>query len=144
MQHGADLLLGGHDHLYFVSKGVAAWDGYVIGSESLGTEQDDGVYVIKSGSDFRDLSDMELVLEDMPEGSVRRKVIKEIKGEWSSCHLVRYFPLTDTFEREAMGHNARFRILRTICGAAQGPSLVRLGVSVQASVQDKCTTQREI
>jgi len=80
-QHGVDLLLGGHDHLYFVSKGVAAWDGYVIGSESLGAEQDDGVYVIKSGSDFRDLSDMELVLEDMPEGSVRRKTIKEIKGE---------------------------------------------------------------
>jgi 5'-nucleotidase len=79
-QHGVDLLLGGHDHLYFVSKGVAAWDGYVIGSESLGTEQDDGVYVIKSGSDFRDLSDMELILEDMPEGSVRRKTIKEIKG----------------------------------------------------------------
>lgn len=80
-QHGVDLLLGGHDHLYFVSKGVAAWDGYVIGSESLGAEQDDGVYVIKSGSDFRDLSDMELVLEDTPEGSVRRRVIKEIKGE---------------------------------------------------------------
>ena len=103
MQHGVDLLLGGHDHLYFVSKGVAAWDGYVIGSESLGTEQDDGVYVIKSGSDFRDLSDMELVLEDMPEGSVRRKVIKEIKGEWSSCNLMQIFPVTYTFGKGSDG-----------------------------------------
>lgn len=90
MQHGVDLLLGGHDHLYFVSKGVAAWDGYVIGPESLGTEQDDGVYVIKSGSDFRDLSDMELILEDTPEGSVRRKIIKEIKGE-GGLHLTMLF-----------------------------------------------------
>jgi 5'-nucleotidase len=74
-------LLGGHDHFYFVSKGVAAWDGYEVGSETLGAEQDDGVYVIKSGTDFHDLSEMELVLEDTPVGSVRGKIIKEIKGE---------------------------------------------------------------
>jgi len=48
-QRGVDLLLGGHDHLSFVSKGVAAWDGDVIISGSLGADQDDGVYVIKSG-----------------------------------------------------------------------------------------------
>ena len=69
-QHGVDLLLGGHDHLYFVSKGVAEWDDYVIGSESLEADQDDGVYVIKSGLDFRDFSDMVLVLEASPKGSV--------------------------------------------------------------------------
>ena len=132
-----DLLLGGHDHLYFVSKGVAAWDGYVIGSESLGAEQDDGVFVIKSGSDFRDLSDMELTLEDTPEGSVRRKIIKEIKGE--CLHLTTRFLLY--FKREAMGHNARFRGLRVACRVAQRASLVGLGVYVQASLQDKCTTQ---
>jgi len=60
---------------------VAAWDDYVIGSESLEADQDDGVYVIKSGSDFRDLSDMVLVLEASPKESVRRKIIKEIKGK---------------------------------------------------------------
>ena len=106
-QHGVDLLLGGHDHLYFVSKGVAAWDGYVIGSESLGAEQDDGVYVIKSGSDFRDLSDIELVLEATPEGSVRRRIIKEIKGK--CLHLIIRFLLY--FKREAMGYNTRLRVL---------------------------------
>ena len=103
-QHGVDLLLGGHDHLYFVSKGVAAWDGYVIGSESLGAEQDDGVYVIKSGTDFRDLSDMELVLEDTPEGRVRRKTIKVIKGE--HIHLTIGFLLY--CQRETMGYSAGF------------------------------------
>jgi len=53
----------------------------VIGSECLGAEQDDGVYVIKSGKCFRNLTDMELVLEATPEGSVRRKITKEIKGK---------------------------------------------------------------
>ena len=43
-----------------------------------------------------------------------------------------------------MGHDPRFRILRTIGGVAQGTSLGGLGVSVQASLQDKGRTQREI
>ena len=116
----------------------------MIGSESLGTEQDDGVYVIKSGSDFRDLSDMELILEDTPEGSVRRKIIKEIKGE-GGLHLTMLFFLFLILcfkKREAMGHDARFRILRTTRRVAQGTSLVGLGVSVQTSLQDRCGTQR--
>jgi len=85
-------LLGGHDLLYFVSKGVAAWDDYVIGSESLEADQDDGVYVIKSGSDFRDLSDMVLVLEASPKESERRKIIKEIKGK--HLYLIMRVPYT--------------------------------------------------
>lgn len=79
--HGADLLLGGHDHLYYVSRGVSAWENYDTEQEVLGAEEDHGdVLVVKSGTDFRDLSEFSLELQDTPEGSIRRKVIRTIKG----------------------------------------------------------------
>lgn len=37
--------------------------------------------VVKSGTDFRDLSELILELEEAPPGSVRRKVIKTINGK---------------------------------------------------------------
>lgn len=81
-RHGADIIFGGHDHLYYVSKGVTFWENYDLNQEVLGGEQDHGdVLVIKSGTDFRDVSDLKLELADTPEGSIRRKVIKTIKGE---------------------------------------------------------------
>lgn len=80
--HGADVLLGGHDHLYFASKGVTSWSGYDASKDCLGAEQDKGdVLVVKSGTDFRDLSEITLELMDTPESSVRKKVIKSISGE---------------------------------------------------------------
>jgi len=51
--------------------------------DSLGADKDDGVLVIKSGTDFRDLSDVLLELEDGPPGAVRRKVIKAVRGKVS-------------------------------------------------------------
>lgn len=81
MSHGVDLILGGHDHFYFVSKGASSWEGYDTASETLGAEEDHGdVLVIKSGTDFRDLSEISLELGDTPEGSVRQKVIKAVTG----------------------------------------------------------------
>ncbi|KIY67658.1 Metallo-dependent phosphatase, partial [Cylindrobasidium torrendii FP15055 ss-10] len=80
-EHGADILLGGHDHLYYASKGCT-WEGYDVNQEVLGAEQDQGdVLVIKSGTDFRDLSEIDLDLEPTPDGSVRRMVIKSIQGK---------------------------------------------------------------
>ena len=82
--HGADVLLGGHDHFYFASKGVTSWENYDVNKPCLGSEGDEGdVLVIKSGTDFRDLTSIEVELEDVPEtidGAVRRKLIKSIKG----------------------------------------------------------------
>lgn len=82
--HGVDVLLGGHDHFYFVSKGVTSWENYDVNTPCLGSEGDEGdVLVIKSGTDFRDLTSIELELEDVPEtaeGTVRRKLVKSIKG----------------------------------------------------------------
>ena len=51
MKHGVDIILGGHDHLYYVSKGCHRWEGYDInGLDPLGAEDDDGVLAIKSGT----------------------------------------------------------------------------------------------
>lgn len=81
-EHGVDLLLGGHDHFYWASKGVTAWEDYDITQPCLGTEKDEGdILVAKSGTDFRDLSQISLTLSDTPLGSVRKKVIKVIKGK---------------------------------------------------------------
>lgn len=75
-------MLGGHDHLYYASKGVSSWQNYDATQEVLGAENDHGdVLVVKSGTDFRDLSEFTLELEDAPPGSVRRKVIKNINGK---------------------------------------------------------------
>ncbi|KAI5124075.1 hypothetical protein M0805_003902 [Coniferiporia weirii] len=80
--HGVDLILGGHDHLYYVSRGVTSWEGYDVHQDVLGAEQDKGdVLVAKSGTDFRDLSEIVLELEETPAGSVRRKVIRAMKGK---------------------------------------------------------------
>ncbi|KAG6820781.1 hypothetical protein H0H93_011546 [Arthromyces matolae] len=80
--HGVDVILGGHDHLYFVSKGVNSWEGYDLESVVLGAEDDQGdVLVFKSGTDFRDLSELRIELENAPPESVRRAVIKHITGK---------------------------------------------------------------
>ncbi|KAH7889945.1 Metallo-dependent phosphatase-like protein [Phlebopus sp. FC_14] len=69
-KHGVDIILGGHDHLYYASKGVTSWEGFDTTKEVLGAEGDRGdVLVIKSGTDFRDLSEFTLELEDTSLGS---------------------------------------------------------------------------
>jgi len=63
---------------------VTSWENYDVNQECLGSEGDKGdVLVIKSGTDFRDLTSIDLELEDVPEttgGAVRRKLIKSIIG----------------------------------------------------------------
>lgn len=103
--HGVDLILGGHDHLYYISKGVTSWEGYDIHEEVLGAEKDEGdILIVKSGTDFRDLSEITLEVEDTPEGSIRTKVIKSIRGK--SCNAVSDFLLT-FLGRCATLHEAR-------------------------------------
>ena len=80
-----DIILGGHDHLYFVGRGADEWDNYNLSGHVLGAEEDDGdVLVIKSGTDFRDVSEICLELKDTPEGSARKKLISKIIGK--SCY----------------------------------------------------------
>lgn len=37
--------------------------------------------VVKSGTDFRELSEILLELEDTPEGSIRKKLISRVTGK---------------------------------------------------------------
>ena len=63
---------------------MKSWESYDVGRECLGSEGDKGdILVIKSGTDFRELTSIDLELENVPEatdGAVRRKLIKSIKG----------------------------------------------------------------
>ncbi|KZV84073.1 Metallo-dependent phosphatase [Exidia glandulosa HHB12029] len=78
--HGVDIIYGGHDHLYYVAKGAKSWENYDLTHQVLGAEKEDGVLVVKSGTDFRDLSEMTIELVDSPPGSVRSKTIKAVTG----------------------------------------------------------------
>ncbi|KAF7354380.1 Metallo-dependent phosphatase [Mycena venus] len=81
-EHGVDLILGGHDHVYWISKGVTEWDGYDLQTPHPDAKEDQGeVLVIKSGTDFQDISEVILTLKDAPDGSIRNKLIQEIKGK---------------------------------------------------------------
>lgn len=86
--HGVDLILGGHDHLYYVSNGVDAWEDFDVNQNVLGAEKDIGdILLVKSGNDFRDLSEINLELEAAPAGSVRNKIIKKITGAFLTYYI---------------------------------------------------------
>jgi 2',3'-cyclic-nucleotide 2'-phosphodiesterase (5'-nucleotidase family) len=115
MKHGVDIILGGHDHLYFVSNGCQKWDGYDInGTEPLGAEEDDGVLVIKSGTDFRELSELTLELEDGPLDAVRRKAVKSVVGASNSSPGAFYFISSFPFVRKETRRYPRYQILQTV------------------------------
>ncbi|OCF34141.1 hypothetical protein I316_04090 [Kwoniella heveanensis BCC8398] len=80
-QHGVDLLIGGHDHIYYIGTGNAAWDGYSGRHGVPGTTDDEGVYLIKSGTDFRDLTSAQLELTPQAPGSVRKHLITRLTGK---------------------------------------------------------------
>ena len=42
-KHGADILFGGHDHMYYIGKGIDSYDNYEPPSDDPGAEDDDGV-----------------------------------------------------------------------------------------------------
>ncbi|KIY43682.1 Metallo-dependent phosphatase [Fistulina hepatica ATCC 64428] len=86
--HGVDIIFGGHDHFYYAGRGVSFWEGYDTSQPVVGVTDNDelngldkDVLVVKSGTDFRDLSEVSLQLSDTPEGSVRRKAISFITGK---------------------------------------------------------------
>ncbi|KZP10677.1 Metallo-dependent phosphatase [Athelia psychrophila] len=76
---GIDIIFGGHDHFYYISNGIKSW----ANRHGKSGREDEGedVLIVKSGTNFYDLSELNLVLEDTAKGSVRRKVIRDIKGE---------------------------------------------------------------
>ena|ERR1700733_12401399 len=90
--------------MYYIGKGTDSYENYEHVSGEPGAEDDDGVRqasgptkvsstllslipfyfcrLVKSGTDFRDLSELILELEDTPPGSVRRKIIASLRGDY--------------------------------------------------------------
>ncbi|GJE86791.1 bifunctional metallophosphatase/5'-nucleotidase [Phanerochaete sordida] len=140
--HGVDLVMGGHDHLYYISRGVTSWEGYDVNHEVLGAEDDHGdVLVVKSGTDFRDLSEFTLELEDTPEGSVRRKVIKRIQGKFGLHYA---YPQAVTDARHLLGKRHK-----TQPGSKSSERLAKLLEGVLQSVSKSlkapvCKTEVEL
>jgi hypothetical protein len=53
-QHGVDLILGGHDHEYYVSKAITDWERFDATQANPCSEGDTGdILLFKSGTDFR-------------------------------------------------------------------------------------------
>lgn len=80
-EQGVDLVLGGHDHLYYVSKGVDEYKGDEWHTNMAGIEKDKDCLIVKSGTDFHDLSEISLEVGEAQDGTVRRRRITSVKGE---------------------------------------------------------------
>jgi 2',3'-cyclic-nucleotide 2'-phosphodiesterase (5'-nucleotidase family) len=122
--HGADLLLGGHDHLYYAAKGVTSWECFDTTKDCLGAENDCGdILVVKSGSDFRDLSEMTLELESTPPGSIRKMVIKSICGRPQASLLAMIHFLHE--RRQTTHDESGIEIIRKAADNSQDSSILR-------------------
>ena len=72
--------MGGHDHNYFVSKGVTGWEVYDLDMYNADAADDRGdVFIVKSGTNFQDL--ISITFRNTSSGSLRNKVISEIRGK---------------------------------------------------------------
>lgn len=65
--------------MYYIGKGATSWDGFA-GAGTSGTSLDTSCHLIKSGTDFRDLSSCTLTLTPHP-SSIRRRLITQIHGK---------------------------------------------------------------
>ncbi|KAB5590807.1 E3 ubiquitin-protein ligase [Ceratobasidium theobromae] len=76
---GVDILFGGHDHDYFLGKGVKRGFGSELRNDGIKpNDDDDGVLIIKSGYDFFDLSEVEVEVAEIYEAEHRKKVVKSV------------------------------------------------------------------
>ncbi|WVN91141.1 uncharacterized protein L203_106393 [Cryptococcus depauperatus CBS 7841] len=95
-EHGVDLIVGGHDHIYYIGKGAASWEGYSGEKDVPGTTEDHGVRVIKSGTDFRDLTSATLEVIPTPPGSIRSHIVSSLTG--SHLYVLPSSPSSPSFE----------------------------------------------
>ena len=83
-KNGVDLILGGHDHEYYIGRGIESYEGSDFDTEMPGSENDENSFIIKSGTDFHDLSAVEITLsEPHPPTAVRRRTIDHVKGMYN-------------------------------------------------------------
>ena len=67
-----------HDHFYYIGKGCEIKGGWTRQNID-GDQEDDGIKLVKSGTDFRELSIVECEIGDSESGD--RKIIKKVEGE---------------------------------------------------------------
>ncbi|KAF0488042.1 Metallo-dependent phosphatase [Gigaspora margarita] len=88
-----DLILGGHDHFFYIGKGCDVINGWTreakgndgwTGKEDVG---DDGARLVKSGADFRELSIVELDIDENTNEGRTLKRIKNITGMFNGLQL---------------------------------------------------------
>jgi 5'-nucleotidase len=80
--HGVDLVLGGHDHTYYIGRGIDEYSGEEWHTDLPGLEKDKDCFIVKSGTDFHDLSEITLEISEPEEGSAaRRRRIVGASGE---------------------------------------------------------------
>ena len=109
-----------------------------MNQDYLGGEEDHGdVLVVKTGTDFRDLSVLTLELVDTPEGSVRKKVIKTIKGNVSVSAALWPTHETKLRPREAPRNAAKQQEERARGRSAQGPALLCIFCTESACLQER-------
>lgn len=80
-EHGVDLVLGGHDHTYYVGNGIDKFEGKEWRTSMLGQEKDKSCLLIKSGTDFHDLSEIKLELSEPNDKAIRRRRIIKAAGK---------------------------------------------------------------
>lgn len=80
-EHGVDLVLGGHDHTYYIGKGVDEYKGKDWHTDMSGVEKDKDCLIVKSGTDFHDLSEIVLEIGESQDGAIRRRRIIGAKGK---------------------------------------------------------------
>ncbi|KAF8666177.1 Metallo-dependent phosphatase [Rhizoctonia solani] len=79
---GIDIIFGGHDHHYWVSNGVPVEGLQPELSEKEKSESKDTL-IVKSGTNFQDLSEVMIQVEERPNGTERKYVVTSVKGEYS-------------------------------------------------------------
>ncbi|CAG8613328.1 22864_t:CDS:2, partial [Dentiscutata erythropus] len=74
-----DLMLGGHDHFYYIGKGCDVIHGWNRNESEIDeSKSDDGIRLVKSGTDFRELSIVELDIDENTNAGGR--TLKKIKN----------------------------------------------------------------
>ncbi|KEP51830.1 5'-nucleotidase, carboxy-terminal domain protein [Rhizoctonia solani 123E] len=76
---GVDAIFGGHNHNYYLGRGVDLLNASDEPKLENTEKDDDGLLIVKSGYDFFDLSEVALELEEKPNAKHRKYVIKSLK-----------------------------------------------------------------
>ncbi|KDN36889.1 hypothetical protein RSAG8_10508, partial [Rhizoctonia solani AG-8 WAC10335] len=77
---GVDAILGGHIHEYFLGHGVQPENGSEIPGSNKPQEGDNGLLIVKSNYDFKDLTELKFELVKQPEGKRRKYVVRSLKA----------------------------------------------------------------